>query len=231
MNPERRHIPFASLGEDFAQNCIVCTAPSKTFNLPVCSARTSSCLTPASGPSSRDGTSRQGEDQQEGRRRAGHRPRGSDAVARPGTRSPAPSSSASSVSCATAPSRTRCTAPQASISSWRLSSSGIRAISSLPPTILGVGSDMMKHVAPLGWEHLSLTGDYAWDTADLPGPGELRPLRNQAVVAGGVKRAAFCSVRICRTRSALSCSDPKYLLGPLYMRHRDRARRRFDAGA
>jgi hypothetical protein len=23
---------------------------------------------------------------------------------------------------------------------------------------------MMKHVAPLGWEHLSLTGDYAWDT-------------------------------------------------------------------
>jgi TnpA family transposase len=44
---------------------------------------------------------------------------------------------------------------------------------------LKVGSDMMKHVAPLGWEHLSLTGDYAWDTADLPGPGELRRLRNK----------------------------------------------------
>jgi TnpA family transposase len=44
---------------------------------------------------------------------------------------------------------------------------------------LKVGSDMMKHVAPLGWEHLSLTGDYAWDTADLPGPGELRLLRNK----------------------------------------------------
>jgi TnpA family transposase len=44
---------------------------------------------------------------------------------------------------------------------------------------LGVGSDMMKHVAPLGWEHLSLTGDYAWNTADLPGPGELRPLRTR----------------------------------------------------
>ncbi len=28
-----RHVPFASLGEDFANNAVVCTAPSKTFNL------------------------------------------------------------------------------------------------------------------------------------------------------------------------------------------------------
>jgi cystathionine beta-lyase len=34
INPAKRHIPFASLGEDFAQNSITCTAPSKTFNLP-----------------------------------------------------------------------------------------------------------------------------------------------------------------------------------------------------
>ena len=34
MNPEKQHIPFASLSEDFAQNSITCTAPSKTFNLP-----------------------------------------------------------------------------------------------------------------------------------------------------------------------------------------------------
>ncbi|WP_338662448.1 MalY/PatB family protein [Pararoseomonas sp. SCSIO 73927] len=34
MNPARRHIPFASLGDDFALNSITCTAPSKTFNLP-----------------------------------------------------------------------------------------------------------------------------------------------------------------------------------------------------
>jgi hypothetical protein len=38
---------------------------------------------------------------------------------------------------------------------------------------------MMKHVAPLGWEHLSFTGDYAWDTGDLTGPGERRRLRNK----------------------------------------------------
>lgn len=34
INPDKKHIPFATLGEDFAQNSITCTAPSKTFNLP-----------------------------------------------------------------------------------------------------------------------------------------------------------------------------------------------------
>jgi hypothetical protein len=42
---------------------------------------------------------------------------------------------------------------------------------------LGVRAESMHHVAPLGWEHLSLTGDYAWGADDQPAPGELRPLR------------------------------------------------------
>lgn len=33
VRPNMTHVPFASLGEEFAQNSIVCTAPSKTFNL------------------------------------------------------------------------------------------------------------------------------------------------------------------------------------------------------
>lgn len=33
INTEKRHTPFASLGERFSQNSITCTAPSKTFNL------------------------------------------------------------------------------------------------------------------------------------------------------------------------------------------------------
>lgn len=33
LNPCKKHIPFASLGEAFAQNSITCTAPSKTFNM------------------------------------------------------------------------------------------------------------------------------------------------------------------------------------------------------
>ncbi|AFQ51141.1 aspartate aminotransferase [Burkholderia sp. A9] len=34
INPAKKHIPFASLSEKFAENSITCTAPSKTFNLP-----------------------------------------------------------------------------------------------------------------------------------------------------------------------------------------------------
>ncbi|WP_211233290.1 MalY/PatB family protein [Brevibacterium album] len=33
LNPECRHVPFASLGAEFAQNSVTCVAPSKTFNL------------------------------------------------------------------------------------------------------------------------------------------------------------------------------------------------------
>ncbi|WP_343039258.1 MalY/PatB family protein [Microvirga makkahensis] len=33
LNPQKRHVPFASLGDAFAQNSFTCTAPSKTFNL------------------------------------------------------------------------------------------------------------------------------------------------------------------------------------------------------
>lgn len=34
INPLKKHIPFASLDDKFAENSITCTAPSKTFNLP-----------------------------------------------------------------------------------------------------------------------------------------------------------------------------------------------------
>ena len=33
LNPDRKHIPFAKLGPKFADSCIICTAPSKTFNI------------------------------------------------------------------------------------------------------------------------------------------------------------------------------------------------------
>jgi hypothetical protein len=33
-----------------------------------------------------------------------------------------------------------------------------------------------RHVAPLGWEHISLTGDYIWTEDAQPAPGLLRPL-------------------------------------------------------
>ncbi len=37
--------------------------------------------------------------------------------------------------------------------------------------------DMVRHIAPLGWEHIGLTGDYVWGI-DQPHGGTLRPLRH-----------------------------------------------------
>ena len=38
---------------------------------------------------------------------------------------------------------------------------------------------LLQHVAPLGWEHISLTGDYIWAEEAQPAPGTLRPLRDK----------------------------------------------------
>jgi TnpA family transposase len=40
---------------------------------------------------------------------------------------------------------------------------------------MAVPSNLMKHVAPLGWEHISLTGDYSWAIEEF-GDGGMRPL-------------------------------------------------------
>jgi TnpA family transposase len=39
-----------------------------------------------------------------------------------------------------------------------------------------VRPELIRHVAPLGWEHVGLTGDYVWDSS-VTSPGDLRPLR------------------------------------------------------
>jgi TnpA family transposase len=40
-----------------------------------------------------------------------------------------------------------------------------------------VPRELARHLAPLGWEHVSLTGDYTWSRSDQPQRGHLRPLR------------------------------------------------------
>ena len=42
-----------------------------------------------------------------------------------------------------------------------------------------INQDLLRHVAPLGWEHIGLTGDYVWSDADQPHAGALRPLRQR----------------------------------------------------
>src|SRR3546814_8153225 len=42
---------------------------------------------------------------------------------------------------------------------------------------IGTPDEIARHIAPLGWEHISLTGDYSWNVEDRPDPDALRPLR------------------------------------------------------
>lgn len=42
-----------------------------------------------------------------------------------------------------------------------------------------VPPELVRHVAPLGWEHIGLTGDYVWTEDAQPGLGLLRPLRER----------------------------------------------------
>jgi hypothetical protein len=41
-------------------------------------------------------------------------------------------------------------------------------------------SEMIRHVAPLGWQHIALTGDYTWNLAETAASETLRPLRTGA---------------------------------------------------
>jgi TnpA family transposase len=51
-----------------------------------------------------------------------------------------------------------------------------RAVQHLRAQGFTIRDDLLAHVAPLGWEHIALTGDYVWP--DAPGAAGFRPLRN-----------------------------------------------------
>ena len=44
---------------------------------------------------------------------------------------------------------------------------------------VNVASAVVTHVAPLGWEHIGLTGDYVWSNGEQPFDRALRPLRRR----------------------------------------------------
>lgn len=51
-----------------------------------------------------------------------------------------------------------------------------RAVRHLRSTGADVPDELLAHVAPLGWEHIGLTGDYLWSEIEKP-RGRFRPLR------------------------------------------------------
>jgi hypothetical protein len=42
-----------------------------------------------------------------------------------------------------------------------------------------INEGLLRQMASLDWEHIGLTGDYAWSTADQPQASTLRPLQQR----------------------------------------------------
>jgi hypothetical protein len=52
------------------------------------------------------------------------------------------------------------------------------AIRALREQSRSVDEKLLAHLSPLGWEHISLTGDYVWHSNKRVAKGLFRPLRN-----------------------------------------------------
>jgi hypothetical protein len=46
-----------------------------------------------------------------------------------------------------------------------------------------ISDSLLAHIAPSGWQHINLTGDYLWGADSSFGPDGFRPLRNVAMPA------------------------------------------------
>ena len=42
-----------------------------------------------------------------------------------------------------------------------------------------INENLLKHLSPLAWEHINLTGDYVWRQSKVMEKGEFRPLQRQ----------------------------------------------------
>jgi hypothetical protein len=54
-----------------------------------------------------------------------------------------------------------------------------RVIQHLKDNGQSVNESLFKHLSPLGWEHINLTGDYVWRQIKVIEKGEFRPLQRQ----------------------------------------------------
>ncbi len=52
-----------------------------------------------------------------------------------------------------------------------------RAINALRAADERIPDEVLSHLAPLGWQHINLTGDYLWSTNRVPSTTGYHPLR------------------------------------------------------
>ena len=52
-----------------------------------------------------------------------------------------------------------------------------RAVQALRKSGVDIDASLLRHLSPLGWEHINLTGDYIWRQSKPVEQGQFRPLR------------------------------------------------------
>ena len=64
-----------------------------------------------------------------------------------------------------------------------------RALDALRARGEAIPDPLLAHVAPSGWQHINLTGDYLWGADCSLGPDGFRPLRNLGMPAADARAA------------------------------------------
>jgi hypothetical protein len=54
-----------------------------------------------------------------------------------------------------------------------------RAVDALRAKGVDIPEEYLQHISPLGWEHITLTGDYVWNLNQKASFNYLRPLREK----------------------------------------------------
>jgi Tn3 transposase DDE domain len=52
-----------------------------------------------------------------------------------------------------------------------------RAANAIRQSAPNFDESLLRHLSPLGWEHINLTGDYMWKTSAKGAAGKFKPLR------------------------------------------------------
>lgn len=57
-----------------------------------------------------------------------------------------------------------------------------RAVDALRRKGVDISEDYLQHISPLGWEHITLTGDYVWNLNQKTNFDNLRPVRDKKFI-------------------------------------------------
>ncbi|MFF5397438.1 Tn3 family transposase [Peribacillus butanolivorans] len=64
------------------------------------------------------------------------------------------------------------------------------AVDALRAKGVDIPEEYLQHISPLGWEHITLTGDYVWDLNQKTNFNNLRPFLDQVPVRFGLSSPA-----------------------------------------